>query len=344
MGSLSASHRVVWIVFSGTVVGLVFGIAVPRIAAYGSVWGQVRHLSSPWAVGIVAATLLNILTFAPPWMAALPGLRLGSALALTQASTAVTLLVPGGAPVGMAASYAMLRSWGLAGRPVTLAVALTGIWNQLSTFVFPVVALPALAAEGIGSHRLEVLAAVGLGVFVGCVAALWAALASERLARRVGDVFEQVLRLLRRAMRARDRPGFSGESLVRLRADAIGLLRRRWLLLTVTTLANQLTGWLLLELCVRAVGLHRGEVSLAEVFGAWSLGRLLASLPLTPGGIGIVELGLTGTLVAFGGRQAAVVAAVLLYRFLSVVPVVVLGGAAALTWNLHHPGRTMPDE
>ena len=51
------------------------------------------------------------------------------------------------------------------------------------------------------------------------------------------------------------------------------------------------------------------------------------------GGIGIVELGLTTALVAFGGANAGVVAAVLIYRFLTVVPTLVLGGFAALTWR-----------
>jgi len=38
-------------------------------------------------------------------------------------------------------------------------------------------------------------------------------------------------------------------------------------------------------------------------------------------------------LVGFGGNNAGVVAAVLLYRFLTIVPTLVLGAAAALTWR-----------
>jgi uncharacterized membrane protein YbhN (UPF0104 family) len=46
-------------------------------------------------------------------------------------------------------------------------------------------------------------------------------------------------------------------------------------------------------------------------------------------------LGLTGTLVGFGGANASVVAAVLVYRFLTVVPTLVLGLVAAFTWRLN---------
>ena len=79
--------------------------------------------------------------------AALDGGAAGAALpagtVLTLASTASTYVAPGGAAVGMAASFAMLRAWGFRGRPVTIAVAVTGIWNQFAMLGFPIVALAA---------------------------------------------------------------------------------------------------------------------------------------------------------------------------------------------------------
>jgi hypothetical protein len=68
--------------------------------------------------------------------------------------------------------------------------------------------------------------------------------------------------------------------------------------------------------------------------------RIIGSIPITPGGIGIIELGLTGALVGFGGKNAAVVAAVLVYRFLTTVPTLILGLAAAFTWR--RQGRKEP--
>src|SRR4030095_8046519 len=90
----------------------------------------------------------------------------------------------------------------------------------------------------------------------------------------------------------------------RSRGDAADLLRRRWHLLTRASYAGTLTVFLVLLFSLRACGVQGSEVSLAEAFAAWSLARLLGSIPITPGGIGVVELGLTGALLGFGGRTA----------------------------------------
>ena len=106
----------------------------------------------------------------------------------------------------------------------------------------------------------------------------------------------------------------------------------------MASLAGHLTLYLLLVVALRALGVSGDEVSLAESFAAWSLVRLLGSIPITPGGLGIVEVALTGALVAFGGNEAEVVAAVLVYRFLAVAPALVLGVILGATWRRHNPG------
>ena len=80
-----------------------------------------------------------------------------------------------------------------------------------------------------------------------------------------------------------------------------------------------------------------------QAFAAWSLARLLGSIPITPGGIGVVELSLTGTLIGFGGNNAGVVAAVLVYRFLTMVPTLLLGLFAASAFKRHMPPAARTD-
>lgn len=316
------------------VVAGVYAFALPKIADYGEVWSVVGDLSWPSLIALAGAAILNVATFAPPWMVALPGLGFRRALAVTQASTASTYIAPGGAAPGVAVSFAMLRAWGYGLRAVTVAVGVTGVWNQLVIFGFPPVALGLLALTGSTHPLLQTFATIGLVAVVGLVAVFAAALASERLAWKAGDraarAVSRVLRLVRR------RPvAWGGASLVRFRRDTIGLVRRRWHLLAATTLAGHLSVLLLLVVSLRAVGASADDVSGVEAFAAWSIMRLLGSLPITPGGLGIVELGLTSLLVGFGSGQAEAVAATLLYRFLTIVPTLLLGLAAAVTWRRH---------
>ena len=120
------------------------------------------------------------------------------------------------------------------------------------------------------------------------------------------------------------------------RLQTVGLLRRRWLPLTLATCAGQLSVFAVLVVCLRTLGVHESQVTLTEAFAAWTFVRLL-SIPITPGGIGIVELGLTGALVGFGGANDAVVAAVLLYRVITIVPTLVLGLVAGALWRRLRP-------
>lgn len=66
---------------------------------------------------------------------------------------------------------------------------------------------------------------------------------------------------------------------------------------------------------------------------AYCAGQLAVNLPITPGGLGVVEGSLTVALVAFGGAKAATVAAVLFYRVLSFWAPLPVGGACYLALN-----------
>jgi uncharacterized protein (TIRG00374 family) len=313
-----------------------FVFILPRIADYRSVWDVVKDLSAKDLGLLVLATIGNLATYAPPWMAALPGLRYRQGSVLTLASTASTYVAPGGAAVGMAASFAMLRAWGFRGQPVTIAVAVTGIWNQFAMLGFPIVALVAVTLRHEADSLLQTVAIIGLIVFVVAVAGFAAGLSTPQLAKRVGDAAARVCSFFLRLVR-RKPVTWTGESFVRFRNETVKLLARRWHVLTVATLAGQLTVFLVLLVSLRVCGVSSAEVTFVEAFASWSVVRLLGSLPLTPGGIGVVEVGLTGLLVGFGGHNADVVAAVLVYRFLTIVPTLLLGLLAGATWKKHDP-------
>ena len=278
-----------------------------------------------------AATILNLLTFAPPWMVALPGLKFRSALVMTQVSTALSIVLPAGAAVGIAGAYGVLRRWGFAGREIARAVTVVSLWNQFANLSYPVIAVALLSVTGGGDSPVLVTAAIiGVTVLLIAIAALTAVLASNRTALWTGDLTARVVDAFRRRLR-REAVLWGGTNFERFRRDAVDLLRRRWHVLTLVTYAGTLTVFLLLLVSLRACGVTGSEVSLVEAFAGWSLARILGSVPITPGGLGVVELGLSGALVGFGGENVGVVAAVLVYRFLTIVPTLAFGLVAATT-------------
>lgn len=313
-----------------------FAFVLPQIANYADVWDVITTLSWPWILALIGATILNIVTFAPPWMIALPGLGFRSAMAVTQASTALANVVPGGIAVGMAGSYAMLAAWGFGASEIGRAVTLTGLWNQLANLFYPIVALFLLTATGESQPLLATAAFIGVAILGVVLGAFVLVLASDRTATTIGDLAARLANGALRFVR-RGPVDWNGENFDRFRVSAADLLKRRWHMLTFWALAGSLSVFFLMLVSLRALGVDSAQVSVAEAFAAWALIRIIGTIPITPGGIGVVELGLTASLISFGGNETRVVAAVLVYRFLALVPTLLLGLVYALTWRHHRP-------
>src|SRR5215216_456118 len=174
------------------VVVATFVFVLPRIADYGEVWDVVTELSWPRIGVLLAVTVLNLATYAPPWMAALPGLSLRNAFVLSQSTSASTYIAPGGPAVGIALGYGMPRAWGLGRRAVTLAVALPGIWNQFALLGLPTVALVLLTLAGERHPLLQTVALIGLAIFAVAAGSYFTGLSSRRLARWAGNLSARI--------------------------------------------------------------------------------------------------------------------------------------------------------
>ncbi|HSC90240.1 MAG TPA: lysylphosphatidylglycerol synthase transmembrane domain-containing protein [Gaiellaceae bacterium] len=318
------------------VVAVTFLWFLPTIADYGDVWDVLKELSWGWIAAFAAVVIVNLATFAPPWLVVLPRLRFFQALELTQASTALSIVFPAGMAAGMGVSFGMLQRWGFPRREITRAMTLVGLWNQFLNLVFPIVAVFLLTASGEETALLATAAFVGVAILGVAVTAFVLALSSARLAHEVGEIAARLTSWALGKVR-RGPVSWGGPSFERFRAGAGELLARRWHLLTAASLAGSLSVYLVLLVSLRALGVDASQLSAVEVFAAWALVRLLGTVPITPGGIGVIELGLTTALVAFGGNNAGVVAAVLVYRFLTIVPTLVYGLVAAGTWRRHRP-------
>jgi putative heme transporter len=318
------------------VVVAVFGFALPRFASAGAVWHAVRHVGWRGAALLVATASWNLVTYWLVWMAAVPKLGLRRAALIAQAPTAVANTLPAGSYVAVALTYSMLRSWGHRRSSATLALVVTGVWNNFAKLALPVVALAALAIDGDVDAPRVVAAISGLGGLVAAVAVFAAAMRSDtaatRAARVAAGISSPVLRLLRRPA-----PRGWDVAVRRFRAGAGDLLAARWRRLTAATTVGHLSLFLVLLVSVRTTGVPAAEVSWAEMLAVFAFARLATAVPFSPGGLGVVELALTTGLVAAGGARAPVVASVLVYRALTYLVQIPLGAAAYLLWR-----RTAP--
>jgi uncharacterized membrane protein YbhN (UPF0104 family) len=318
------------------IVVVTFVFVLPRVADYGDVWAIVSDLTPGEIAILVVVTLVNVATFAPPWMAALPGLGFLHAIVMTQSTTAASSVLPGGDAVGLAIGYRMLRTWGYAAPDVARALVVTASLNVVANVALPVIAIASLALTQGVSQYLEVAAWLGAAGLAAAMILLLVGLRSAARAQWLGSLAGRIVSWPLGLVGRGPLRGW-GDAFVRFRADSIDLLRRRWPALGGATLLGHLTVFAVLLACLRVLHVPSSDVNFWEAFAAWGVIRLITTIPVTPGGVGVVELGLTGLLVSFGGAQAPVVAAVLMYRVLTVVPPLVIGGVCILLWDRMHP-------
>lgn len=328
--------RVIRIGISIVLVVVIFFFALPKIADFSQVWAEMKEMTWLELSTLLFMSLWNIVTYWFVMMAGLPGSNFWQTMKVNQASTAVSNTLPGGGAIGIGVTYGMYSNYGFKKQDISLQILVTGIWNNFVKLGMPVIALALLALEGSASGGLVVASIVGLAVLVGAIAAFAAILSSERLALTVGRKLQSIVNGIRKV--ARREPITSlAEATVRFRTDAIELIGKRWLRLTVSTVVSHLSLFFVLLLALRHVGVSQQEVSTPAALAAFAFVRLISAIPITPGGLGVVELGATAALVAAGGNEAQVVAAVLIYRALTYLLPIPLGLAAYLKWR-HRSG------
>jgi uncharacterized protein (TIRG00374 family) len=319
------------------VVGI-FWYVLGQFADLSEVWAAMRTLSWPEVALLVTAAVWNLVTYWIVTVIATPGLTYPQAAVLTGSTTAVSNSLPAGSALGVGLAYTMLSSWGFSKSRSTLSVMVTGIWNNFVKLGMPIVALAILALQGESGDGRTVAALGGLIGLTAAVVVFALILRSEDFARRAGLVGERMMSSLRRVARRGPVHGWD-HAVTRFRSRVIGLVRHRWRALTLSTLMGHLSLYAVLLVTLRAMGVAQDDVSWVQVLAAFAFARLLTAIPLTPGGVGIVELALITALTDAGGADARVVAAVLTYRLLTYVAPILFGAGTYLFWRRNRSWR-----
>ena len=232
------------------------------------------------------------------------GLTRTHALRLVLAGNALSNSLPGGVAWSSTWYWSELRRRSVSGSRAAWAIVASGTFSGVSLALL-ISAGAGLAGAGgpLGSLRwvgaAVALIAIGLVGFIAMGPSTWA---GSGPGRRSG---------------IREWLSFTG--------DLRGMRVARPLALS---LANWSLDLVLLAACIRAVDTR---VPLGGLVAAYGLTQLSLVVPITPGGLAIVEGTLVALLTAYGTPSATAVAAVLLYRAVSFWALTPLGWIAYVT-------------
>ena len=227
------------------------------------------------------------------------------------ASNAAARVVPGGGAAGGALQYAMLVRTGAP--PGTVASGLTAA-NLLTTgivFALPALAIPAVLGGSDIDHSLARAAWAGGAAFVLLTAAGAVLLFTDAPLRRAGRWLEALRNRVRRG-----RPPITDlcDRLIAERNLIRGVLRSQWLGALLATVGRWAFDYASLMLALLAAGARPAPTA---VLLAFCTAQMLALIPVTPGGLGFVEAGLTGMLALAGVDAGDALVGTLAYRLAS---------------------------
>jgi putative heme transporter len=279
------------------------------IAVAGS-WDKVQDIAPWWLAGMF---VLQSATFACIWALQHETLhaRAWSPIVTSQlSSNAIAKVAPGGGAVGAALQYRMLVESGLESSRVIGGLTIANLLLLAAVLAMPLLAIPAII-RGLVPHDLVNVTLMGAGVFV-LLAGLGAwCLASDEPLRWIGGVVQRVRNRIRRNSEPlTELPA----RLLRERDRILQTLGTHWKGALLATVGRWTFDYLTLLAALAAVG-STPRASL--VLLAFCAAQLLAQIPLTPGGLGFVEAGLTGMLTLAGVSAGDAVLATFAYRLFS---------------------------
>ncbi|HZE04805.1 MAG TPA: YbhN family protein [Solirubrobacteraceae bacterium] len=305
--------------------GVSLYLLAPKLVSVLASWPQLKALK-PAEFGL--ALLFEAMSYLSLWAMQRVALHTTSwfAVGTTQlASGAIGSIVPGGAATAGAAAYRMLTTAGVRSDDVASGLAASTVASTATVFAMPLLALPAIIG-GVGAPRgLLTTAYVGAAGFVAFAVLSAAAFGWDAPLLIVARSVRWLIQRVRRDSAA-DLP----EHLLAQRDRMKQTFGRRWYVAVTGAVGKVGFDYLALVCCLAAVGArpHPSLVLLAYIAGA-----LLALIPVTPGGLGFVEAGLTGMLTAAGVSAQHALVSTLAYRVVSFWVPLPAGGIAYLLFR-----------
>jgi hypothetical protein len=274
------------------------GMIVPQVGSYACIW-----------------TVQKIAVRADRW---------APVITSQLASNSFGRVVPGGVAAAGAMQYAMLVRAGVPAAAAASGMTASSLLLFGTLLALPLLAVPAIITGVAVDPRLSRAAVVGAVVFVAMIALGVSSVVWDRPLELIGRGAQSVRN---RLMRKREPLTGLPRKLLRERDTVVQVLGDKWWEALLGAAGRWVLDYVTLLAALYAVGANpRASLVLLAFFTA----QLLGTLPLTPGGLGFVEAGLTGTLALAGVGAGAAVVATLAYRLLSFWLPILAGAVAAI--------------
>jgi len=330
--SPSLRRRVFWRVISLVAAAFFLYLLAPSLLrVFGSVQDlrQVNPLWFPLILGLQAASfvciwyLLRIVLHTRKWFV----------VATSQlAGNAFSRLVPAGAAAGVAMQYRMLADAGISTARAASSLTAVSLLTLAVVLSLPIFAIPAMIGGSVASGlvRAAILGGVVFLVMAGFGAAL---LFSDQVVTKVGAWVQRVANLVRRHHPDTfDLP----QRLLDERNMVRQAMQSQWWQALLASIGRSMFDFGSLLVALLAVG---ADPNPALVLLAFVASQVLAMVPLTPGGLGFVEAGLTATLTVAGVPASLAVVATLAYRLASYWIPMLVGMAAFVMFRYRYRHR-----
>lgn len=200
------------------------------------------------------------------------------------------------------------------------------------TFLLPVLGVLSISATGKLESAWIWAGVIGAVALIAMVIVFALILRSEASAQKVGEWAQKLAEpVMHRFHKETDIPG----SILSFRDQVVDVVKSKWISLTITNLAVSFMQFMILFVAVRGVATgSEDQVSFAEIFAAFAISRLGSLIPLTPGGLGTVAGVLGAMLAAFGMNQEDILAAVVVWQVVQLLPQAITGIATLLVWRV----------
>jgi len=318
------------------VTGISLYLLAPALLEVFGAFDELHEVSLPWFAGMVG---LQIGSYGCMWAIqrlAVRTERWGPVITSQLASNAFGRIVPGGVAAAGAMQYAMLVRAGIPGAAAASGMTASSLLVFGTLLALPLLALPAIGGGAPVDPNLAHAALAGGVVFVamfvlGVACVIWDG--PLEVAGRAAQAVRN--RLLPRREPLSELPRW----LVEERDVVLAVLGREWWEALLAAAGRWVLDFLTLLAALYAIDSHPRP---SLVLLAFCAAQLLGTLPLTPGGLGFVEAGLTGMLALAGVGAGAAVVATLAYRLVSFWLPLPAGGVAALAHRRRYGASDEP--